>query len=86
LRDSNFDVDFSKGAVASAVFLNTEMHQAVDGGNRVDLSFVKNLLDVVGPVSVPDYNQIVTTDNFYQVTQSHTQDNFFPGSTQKKIF
>lgn len=86
LRDSNFDVDFSKGAVASAVFLNTEMHQAVDGVIGVDLSFVKNLLDVVGPVSVPDYNQIVTTDNFYQVTQSHTQDNFFPGSTQKKDF
>jgi hypothetical protein len=86
LRDSNFDVDFSKGAVASAVFLNTEMQQAVDGVIGVDLSFVKNLLAVVGPVSVSDYSQTVNADNFYQITQAHSQDNYFPGSTQKKDF
>jgi hypothetical protein len=86
LRDSNFNVDFSKGAVASAVFLNTEMQQAVDGVIGVDLSFIKNLLTVIGPVNVPDYNQTVRSDNFYQVTQAHSQDNFFPGSTQKKDF
>jgi hypothetical protein len=86
LRDSNFDVDFSKGAVASAVFLNTEMQQTVDGVVGVDLSFVKNLLEVTGPVNVSDYNQTVSADNFYQVTQSHSQENFFPGSTQKKDF
>jgi hypothetical protein len=86
LRDSNFDVDFSKGAVASAVFLNTEMQQAVDGVIGVDLSFIKNLLGVVGPVTVSDYNQTVNADNFYQVTQAHVEDNFFPGSTQKKDF
>jgi len=86
LRDSNFNVDFSKGAVASAVFLNTEMQQTVDGVIGVDLSFVKNLLDISGPVNVSDYNQTVNTDNFYQVTQAHSQDSFFPGSTQKKDF
>jgi coenzyme F420-reducing hydrogenase beta subunit len=41
MRDSNFNVDFSKGAVASAVFLNTEMQQTVDGVIGVDLSFVQ---------------------------------------------
>ncbi|HUD09906.1 MAG TPA: DUF4012 domain-containing protein [Patescibacteria group bacterium] len=86
LRDSNFNVDFSKGAVASAVFLNTEMQQTVDGVIGVDLSFIKNLLTVIGPVNVPDYNQTVNADNFYQVTQAHADDNFFPGSTQKKDF
>jgi hypothetical protein len=86
LRDSNFNVDFSKGAVASAVFLNTEMHQAVDGVIGIDLSFVKNLLLIVGPVKVPDYNQTITSDNFYQTAQAHSEDNFFPGSTQKKDF
>jgi hypothetical protein len=86
LRDSNFNVDFSKGAVASAVFLNTEMQQTVDGVIGIDLSFIRNLLAIVGPVKVADYNQTVTTDNFYQITQAHTEDNFFPGSTQKKDF
>lgn len=86
LRDSNFNVDFSKGAVASAVFLNTEMKQTVDGVIGVDLSFVNNLLEITGSVNVSDYNQIVNSDNFYQLTQAHTEKGFFPGSTQKKDF
>jgi len=86
LRDSNFNPDFSKGAVSSALFLNTEMHQAVDGVVGVDLSFVKSILSVVGPVKVTDYNQTVTADNFFQVAQVQTQKDFFPGSAQKKDF
>jgi hypothetical protein len=86
LRDSNFNVDFSKGAVDSVVFLNTEMHQTVDGVIGVDLSFVRNILSAVGPVSVPDYGQTVNANNFFQVAQSHAQTDFFPGSTQKKDF
>ncbi len=86
LRDSNFNVDFSKGAIASAIFLNTEMHQTVDGVIGVDLSFVKNILSVVGPVKVTDYNQTVNADNFFQIAQTQAQKDFFPGSTQKKDF
>jgi hypothetical protein len=86
LRDSNFNPDFSKGAISSALFLNTEMHQAVDGIIGVDLSFVKNILSVLGPVKVMDYNQTVNADNFFQIAQSHIQKNFFPGSVQKKDF
>ena len=86
LRDSNFDVDFSKGAVASAIFLNSEMHQPVDGVIGVDLSFIRNLLLITGPITVSDYNETVNADNFYQITQAHVEKDFFPGSTQKKDF
>ena len=86
LRDSNFNVDFSKGAIASAVFYNTEMHQAVDGVIGIDLSFVKNLLSATGPVKVTDYNQTVDANNLFPITQSHAEKDFFPGSTQKKDF
>ena len=86
LRDSNFDVDFSKSALASAVFLNTEMRQRVDGVIGVDLSFVKNLLSAIGPVKVVDYNEIVTADNLFAITNARVEKNFFPGSTQKKDF
>nr|MBI5455751.1 DUF4012 domain-containing protein [Candidatus Levybacteria bacterium] len=86
LRDSNFNLDFSKGAVASAIFLNSEMHQPVDGVIGVDLYFVKNLLSVTGPVEVLDYKETVNDDNFYQIMQEHAQKDFFAGSTQKKDF
>lgn len=86
LRDSNFDVDFSKDAVASSVFLNSEMHQSIDGVIGVDLSFVKNLLGAIGPVEVTDYKETVTSDNLFKVVNAHVKDKFFPGSTQKKDF
>ena len=86
LRDSNFDADFSKGALASVIFLNSEMHQTFDGVIGVDLSFVKNLLLAIGPVQVLDYDKTVTSENLFQTTQEQVEGNFFPGSTQKKDF
>ncbi len=86
LRDSNFNLDFSKGAVASAIFLNSETHQAVDGVIGVDLYFIKNLLLATGPIHVSDYKETVSASNFYQIIQAHAEKDFFPGSTQKKDF
>src|SRR3989344_5241553 len=56
MRDSNWDVDFAKAASTSAYFLNAETGKTVDGVIGVDLSFVKNLLSVTGPITVSDYN------------------------------
>jgi hypothetical protein len=37
-------------------------------------------------VYVPDYQVTVTPDNFYLLTETNSEKNFFPGSTQKKDF
>lgn len=86
LRDSNFDVDFIRSAYTAAFFLTAEMNEKVDGVIGVDVSFVKNLLSAIGPVDVPEYNESVNSENLYIVTQSHSEKNFFPSSTQKKDF
>jgi hypothetical protein len=86
LRDSNFDPDFPTTASISANMLNLETNQNVDGVIAVDVSFVKLLVQALGPLYVPDYKETVTPDNFYLLTQSHVEKNFFPGSTQKKDF
>jgi hypothetical protein len=44
------------------------------------------LVETVSPLYVPDYKETVTEKNFYMLTQSHAEKNFFPGSTQKKDF
>ena len=44
------------------------------------------MLAGIGPVAVPDYQQTVTSDNFFQLTETHAEKGFFPGSTQKKDF
>ncbi|MCL4352969.1 DUF4012 domain-containing protein [Patescibacteria group bacterium] len=86
LRDSNFDVDFPRDASSSAFFLNQETGEIADGVIAVDVSFIKNLLRATGSVYVPDYNQNVTPNNVYLLTEEHSEKNFFPGSTQKKDF
>lgn len=86
LRDSNFNVDFPKSASASSFFLKTETGTNVDGVIAVDVSFVRLLLSVIGKVEVSDYKETVDAENLYLLTQKHAQENFFPGSNQKKDF
>lgn len=86
LRDSNFDVDFTKNAYNAAYLLQQETGQKVDGVIGVDLSFVKRILASVGSVYVATYNETVTADNLFTLAENHAEKNFFPGSTQKKDF
>lgn len=86
LRDSNFDVDFARGASVSAFLLNAETGKTVDGVVGIDLTFVKNILRAIGPVYVSDYKEVVGENNLFLLAESHAEKNFFPGSTQKKDF
>ncbi len=86
LRDSNFNVNFVDSAAQAANFLNIEKGEMVNGVIGVDLSFVKNILSAMGNIYVPEYKQTVNADNVFQLTESHAEKNFFPGSTQKKDF
>ncbi len=86
LRDSNFAIDFPHDAQQAATFLNLETGEKVDGVFGMDTTFLKNVLSALGQVDVPDYKETVTADNFYMRTQMHVENNFFPGSTQKKDF
>ncbi len=86
MRDSNFDPDFPTSARSAAYLLNLETGVRVDGVIAVDVSFVKEVLKSIGTVEVSDYKQKVSANNFYTLTQKHAEENFFPGSTQKKDF
>ncbi len=86
LRDASFEVDFTNTAAAAARILNLETGEKVQGVIAVDTNFVKNILSAIGPVEVVDYKEKVDAENFYILTQKHAEDNFFPGSTQKKDF
>lgn len=86
LRDSNFDVDFTKSASASALFLYQETGKKVDGVIGADVSFVKDLIGAIGEINVPEYKEKVNESNFFTITESHVEKNNFPSSTQKKDF
>lgn len=86
LRDSSFHIDYPNNALAARDLLKRSTGESVDGVIAIDTNVMKNLLTVLGTVHVDDYNENVTADNFYMLTQKHVEDNFFPGSTQKKDF
>lgn len=87
LRDSNFDPDFAVTARQSAWFLQKEMNINVNGVIGVNLFVIQDVLKVIGSLKLPDFaNEEITSDNFIQKAQFHSQDKFFPGSSQKKDF
>lgn len=86
LRDSNWDPDFAVSAERAAWFYQKETGSSVDGVLAVNTPFIVDVLKATGPIDLPDYNDIITADNFYGKSLYYTQNDFFPGSTQKKDF
>lgn len=86
LRDSNWDPDFPTSASRAEWFLNKETGKSVDGVIGIDLQVAKSLLQVVGPIKLPDYSQTITEQNLYEETQKEVEEEFFPGSYQKTNF
>ena len=76
LKNSSFDVDFLKTAVASATFLNSEEQRMVDGVISVDLVFINNLLKITGPVKLIDNSGFINNENFFSVFQRHQDKDF----------
>ncbi len=86
LRDSNWDPDFSLSGAQAAWFYEKEMNTKVDGVIAISLPLVTKLLEVTGPLELPDFNERISANNFFVKSLLYTQTDFFPGSTQKKDF
>ncbi|MBI4100644.1 DUF4012 domain-containing protein [Candidatus Microgenomates bacterium] len=86
LRDSNWDPDFPQSAQKAQWFLEKEMGVKTEGVIAIDLNLAQNLLSVLGPINLPDYQETVTSQNLFEIAERHAQENFFPGSTQKRNF
>ena len=83
LRDSNWDPDFSVSAVKAEWFLDKELNETFNGVIAIDLNFVKNLLEITGPINLSDFGLTIDSNNLYQTVQSEVEDDFFPGSIKK---
>lgn len=86
LRDSNWDPDFPTSAKRAEWFLDKEMDKQVDGVISIDLSPIKNFLQVSGPIYLSDYDLDITANNLYERVQSEVQEDFFAGTHKKASF
>ncbi len=86
LRDSNWDPDFKASAERAIWFYEKETGTVVDGAIAVNVPFVVDLLAATGPITLSDYNDRITAENFFGKSIFYTMNNSFPGSTQKSDF
>jgi len=86
LRDSNFAVDQSQNSATENYFYTLESGKTVDGVLTMDTVSLEQLLKLTGPIDVPQYHQQVSDKNFFQIFEDHSEQNFTPGSQQKKAF
>ncbi len=86
LRDSNWDPNFTHSGAQAARFYEKEMGVLVDGVIGISVPFITKLLEMTGPLDLIDYNDRISSTNFFAKSLLYTQTDFFPGSTQKKDF
>lgn len=86
IRNANWSPDFVKSADAITNLYYKVSGQNIDGVVALDLEFVREFLDVTGPVYLTAYNEEIRADNLYERTQFHSDFNYVNGSDQKKSF
>lgn len=69
LRDANWFVDYEVTARKIAEFFEKEGGSTVDGVLLMTPDVIKRLLEVTGPIEMPEYEVTVSAENFVEVTQ-----------------
>jgi hypothetical protein len=84
LRDENFSPDFPSSARLAEFFLQRETGRRVEGVIAIDPYLISNLLAVTGPVKVPETDDVLTAQNFYETTLRSVE--LHQGPTPRKSF
>lgn len=86
LRDVNWSADFPTVAQQAVWFLDKTIGIQPTGVVGVNLYVLEPLLRAIGPIKVPDFDEVVTADNLALHAERYSEVNFFAGSTQKRDF
>jgi uncharacterized protein DUF4012 len=74
LRDANLSPDFPTTAKIEMGVFQNEGGGAVDGVIQVSPVVIAHVLNITGPISVPDYNETITADNLEAKIHYYQQD------------
>jgi hypothetical protein len=84
LRDENFSPDFPTTAKTAEFLLQRETGKQVRGVIAVDPYLIAELLKVTGAVRVPETGDVLTTQNFFEVTLKRVE--LHRGTDPRKSF
>lgn len=82
LRDSNWNPDFSTTSTQITWFLERGTNQAVDGVIGLNLLSLKEILKAVGPLELPEYNEVLTDRNLEERMEFHSEIQLVPNAAQ----
>jgi len=75
LRDSNLSADFPTSAQIAISKYKSETGHAVDGVIIFTPFLIEHILEVIGPIQVPGYNDTITAQNVEERLHYYQQDN-----------
>jgi hypothetical protein len=76
LHDSNWFPDFPTSAEKAIFFYEKTGGPTVDGVVVIMPTVTEKLLELTGPIILPEYNMTVTADNFFPVIQEEVEVNY----------
>lgn len=74
MHDANWFADFPTSAKKAALFYEKTGGPTVDGVIAITPNALKEILKITGPVPMPEYNTIITGENFLYQTQLQVED------------
>lgn len=83
MRDSNVYADYAKSSEKVAWFYQQESGKKVDGVIAIDTTLFRNLLKIVGPINMPEYNMVVTDQNFLSEVQYQVEIGYYQNDQNK---
>lgn len=83
LPDANWSSDFPLSAQQVLAYFALGQKQGIDGVIAINNQVIASLLQITGPLPLPDYDTVLTTDTIDTVLHQRPNE-FFPGSIQKK--
>ena len=86
LANSNWEIDFPKASRDIIWFFNKAGEKDIKGVIALDLEFIRRWIEILGEVKPQEYPETLNHENFYLITQSYSEDEFFPGSHLKKNY
>ncbi len=82
MRDANWYVDFPTSAKNIATFYKKEANQSVDGVLVINPEMIPKILEIVGPVDMPQYKLTLTSSNVLTTIQDQVE--YGPNRVQPK--
>lgn len=72
-RDSNWQADFPASATQASWFIERGYNTSIDGVIGLNAYVLRDLLRVLGPVDLPEYNEVITDRNLLERLEFHSE-------------